>query len=180
MGAGASAQDKAELQACFAAFVAAPGRGDGLDAAAFEALMRTHAPLLYCKAEDSGDVAAAARALRVQFAAAREKLAPADGPPKPDERARAAAEKSRALRAAHDWARDVDTNLQRGLVAGLLHSHPLRLVTFSLGDERVVALLDSGAERCAMSAETADACGLRALIDDSCEPRVHRFHRSER
>ena len=67
MGAGASAQDKAELQACFAAFKSSPGEGDGLTAAAFEALMREHAPLLHCKAEETGDVASAARALRVHF-----------------------------------------------------------------------------------------------------------------
>ena len=50
---------------------------------------------------------------------------------------------------------------------GMLRSHALRTVTFSLGGETVAALLDTGAERSGMSIDAADRCGLRALIDGS-------------
>ena len=95
MGAGASAEDRRELQRCFAEFQEAPGAGDGLSDDDFEALMREHAPLLYCKAEESGDAPAAARALRVQFATAREKLAARDAPPVPGAKQRTCAAKLR-------------------------------------------------------------------------------------
>ena len=168
MGAGASAEDRRELQRCFAAFQEAPGAGDGLSDDDFEALMREHAPLLYCKAEESGDAPAAARALRVQFATAREKLAARDAPPVPGAKDRLAQRAAARLKAAHPaWASDAPTNLQKGLVHGMLRSHALRTVTFSLGGETVAALLDTGAERSGMSIDAADRCGLRALIDGS-------------
>ena len=168
MGAGASAEDRRELQRCFAEFQEAPGAGDGLSDDDFEALMREHAPLLYCKAEESGDAPAAARALRVQFATAREKLAARDAPPVPGAKDRLAQRAAARLKAAHPaWASDAPTNLQKGLVHGMLRSHALRTVTFSLGGETVAALLDTGAERSGMSIDAADRCGLRALIDGS-------------
>ena len=131
MGAGASAEDRRELQRCFAEFQEAPGAGDGLSDDDFEALMREHAPLLYCKAEESGDAPAAARALRVQFATAREKLAARDAPPVPGAKDRLAQRAAARLKAAHPaWASDAPTNLQKGLVHGMIRSHALRTVTF--------------------------------------------------
>ena len=171
MGAGASAEDKRELQACFAEFQRAGD--DALSDEAFEDLMRRHAPLLYQKAEDeAGDPAAAARALRVQFRTAAEKMAARDAPPRPGVQDRLASAAAAKLRAAHPWAAAPPTNLQRGLVHGMLRSHALRLVDFAINGERVRALVDSGADRCGMSIEAADRCGLRGLIDASFSKTV--------
>lgn len=170
MGAGASATEKTELRTVFEAFKAAPGNGDGLTDAAFAALVEKDAPTFFARLEASGggDPAPALAAFRSQLRGAREKLAAAP-PPRDDVAAKARAAK---LRSEREWAADVPTNLQRGLVTGLLRSHPLRLLTFELCGESIKGLLDTGAERSALGATAADRCGLAEIIDDSFARRV--------
>ena len=66
------------------------------------------------------------------------------------------------------WAPDKGTNLKRGLEAGTaLKSEPLRLLDLTIGEVSIAALLDTGAEHCAMSASGATKCGLQPLVDES-------------
>ena len=158
MGAAASTQaEHDELRAVFERFKASPGGGDDLDAAAFAQLVRDAAPTVHSKmaAAGAGDPAPALAAFRTQLVGARNKLA---------------AQSCRSRRAA-----DVPTNLQKGLIAGMLRSQALRLVPLELNGEQIVALLDTGAERSALGVEATARCGLGELVDDSFTRRVGGF-----
>ena len=172
MGAGASTQaEQGELRAVFEQFKAAPDNGDGLDAAAFGHLVRAAAPTVHAKMSDAGggDASPALAAFRTQLVGARNKLA-AHAAPRDD--AAAAKARAAALREKHDWAADVPTNLQKGLTAGMLRSHALRLVPLDINGVRLLALMDTGAERSALGVEAADRCGLSELVDESFSRRV--------
>ena len=174
MGAAASTQaEHDELRAVFERFKTSPGNGDDLDAAAFAQLVREAAPTVHSKmtAAGAGDPAPALAAFRTQLVGARNKLAAQAAP----RDAAAAKKKAAALRDQHDWAADVPTNLQKGLIAGMLRSQALRLVPLELNGERIVALLDTGAERSALGVEATDRCGLGELVDDSFTRRVGGF-----
>ena len=174
MGAAASTQaEHDELRAVFERFKASPSGGDDLDAAAFAELVREAAPTLHSKmtAAGAGDPAPALAAFRTQLVGARNKLA-AQAAPRDDA---AAKKKAAALRDQHDWAADVPTNLQKGLIAGMLRSQALRLVPLEINSVRVLALLDTGAERSALGVEATDRCGLGELVDDSFTRRVGGF-----
>ena len=174
MGAAASTQaEHDELRAVFERFKAAPGNGDGLDAAAFAELVSEAAPTVHSKmtVAGAGDPAPALAAFRTQLVGARNKLA-AQAAPRDDAAAKA---RAAALRDQHDWAADVPTNLQKGLIAGMLRSQALRLVPLELNGERIVALLDTGAERSALGVEATARCGLGELVDDSFTRRVGGF-----
>lgn len=171
MGAGASTQaEQGELRAVFEQFKAAPDNGDGLDAAAFGHLVRAAAPTVYAKMSDAGggDASPALAAFRGQLVGARNKLA-AQAAPRDDAAAKA---RAAALRGQHAWAVDVPTNFQRGLIAGMLRSHALRLVPLEINGVRILALMDTGAERSALGVEAADRCGLSELVDESFSRRV--------
>ena len=162
MGAAASTQaEHDELRAVFERFKTSPGNGDDLDAAAFAQLVRDAAPTVHSKMTDAGagDPAPALAAFRTQLVGARNKLA-AQAAPRDDAAAKA---RAAALRDQHDWAADVPTNLQKGLIAGMLRSQALRLVPLELNGERIVALLDTGAERSALGVEATARCGLGAV-----------------
>ena len=174
MGAAASTQaEHDELRAVFERFKAAPGNGDDLDAAAFAQLVREAAPTVHSKmtAAGGGDASPALAAFRTQLVGARNKLAAQAAP----RDAAAAKKKAAALRDQRDWAADVPTNLQKGLIAGMLRSQALRLVPLELNGERIVALLDTGAERSALGVEATARCGLGELVDDSFTRRVGGF-----
>mmetsp|Transcript_4160 Transcript_4160/g.12963 ORF Transcript_4160/g.12963 Transcript_4160/m.12963 type:complete len:257 (+) Transcript_4160:170-940(+) len=169
MGAGASQEiEAAELQECFRAF----NEASDLSADAFEALVATHAPTVYGRAQQTGEAAAAAASLRQQFATAQAKLAAREAAKVHLEAGAAAAasaaqERAMLLRQQHSWAADQPANLQRGLVHGMLASHSVRLLTFQIGGESVVAIVDTGAERSALSPAAAKRCGLEHLLDPS-------------
>jgi hypothetical protein len=174
MGAAASTQaEHDELRAVFERFKTSPGNGDDLDAAAFAQLVREAAPTVHSKmtAAGGGDASPALAAFRTQLVGARNKLAAQAAP----RDAAAAKKKAAALRDQHDWAADVPTNLQKGLIAGMLRSQALRLVPLELNGERIVALLDTGAERSALGVEATARCGLGELVDDSFTRRVGGF-----
>jgi len=171
MGAGASAQDKVELQAAYAAWEQATAPGQpALTDEAFLALLKTAAPNLHEKASAAGTGAAAAKSLRSQFETARRKLqmralGESSGKNAPD--AAKSAPAPPPLQKLYSWAPDKSTNLTRGLNAGLLASEPLRLIDLTIAGVKVPALLDTGAEHCAMSSEGAKRCGLQPLVDES-------------
>ena len=165
MGAGASltADDKAELQRAYAEFEKQDGNVDDV---AFLRLLERTAPGLHAKASAAETGPAAAAALKSQFEAAKRKLsAQAASSATSDLPAETAAPPP--LQKLVSWAPDRATNLHRGLAADMLKSEPLRLVDITIGPIKVAALLDTGAEHCAMSAGGASRCGLQPLIDSS-------------
>lgn len=161
----------------------------------FMTLLRQHAPGLLAKAAAGGGASTAeeaAKALKSQFDTARRKLKmmkqagvqPPTAKPLPNsESAKSEAAKPSpnaekaeeeeppqpppALQRQYSWAKAKPTNLQRGLATGMLKREPLRLVDLTIADVKIAALLDTGAERCAMSAASAARCGLRPLLDES-------------
>ena len=171
MGAGASTTDKLELQRAYAAWEEATAPGQpALTDEGFLKLLKTAAPTLHQKATATGSGAAAAASLRSQFETAKQKLQmralgkssgrisrqPSESAPAPP-----------PLQKLYSWAPDKQTNLTRGLRAGMLGSEPLRLIDLSIGGVSVAALLDTGAEHCAMSPSAAKRCGLQPLVDES-------------
>ena len=173
MGAGASAADKAQLQRAYAAWekATAPGQPE-LSDEAFLDLLKTNAPGLHAKATEAGTGASAAASLKAQFESAQRKLqmralgsssgssklkAPNAATPAPP-----------ALQKLYSWAPDKGTNLQRGLAAGTaFKSEPLLLLDLKIGGITISALLDTGAEHCAMSQAGSTRCGLQPLVDEN-------------
>lgn len=173
MGAGASAGEKVELQQSYAAWEQATTAGELADDA-FLALLEKHAPGLHQKATADGTGPAAAKALRSQFETAKRKLQAKAQAEAEDQSSSAAAGEAAtpppqppALQKLYSWAPDKGTNLARGLAANMLRSEPLRLVELHIAEQKISALLDTGAERCAMSAGAAARCGLQPLVDES-------------
>ena len=172
MGAGASAEDKAELQRSYAAWNQATADGKPLNDEGFLALLKEHAPGLHTKVSAEGTGPAAAKALLSQFESAKRKLqmqalqkaskenvlgaTPADPPPQPP-----------TLQKLYSWAADKSTNLQRGLKSNAFEKVPLRLVDLSIADISIAALLDTGAEHSALSTSASERCGLKPLVDES-------------
>ena len=171
MGAGASTADKVELQRAYAAWeqATAPGQPDLTDEA-FLKLLETAAPGLHAKASSAGSGTAAAASLRSQFETAKQKLqmrALGKSSGKVSRQPSGDAPAPPPIQKLYSWAPDKQTNLRRGLAAGMLGSEPLRILDLAIGGVSVPALLDTGAEHCAMSEEGAKRCGLAPLVDDS-------------
>jgi hypothetical protein len=166
MGAAASTLDADELRSAYAAWQTATADAPGGQLApdAFLAMLEKSAPGLHAKAiaagEGGGSLAAAA-SLQQQFVSTHAKLAERDKPAPPPPPA------PPPLQKLYSWAPNKATNLQRGLAAGMLSSEPLRLVDFAIGSVKLAALLDTGAEHCAMSAAASKQCGLQPLVDES-------------
>jgi hypothetical protein len=178
MGAGASAADKAELQQAYAAWEQATAAGQSLTDDDFLKLLERTAPGLHGKASAEGSGPAAAAGLRSQFEMAKRKLqmrALGASSPKSPKYPKSPKSKQTSVEAPappplqklYSWAPNRQVNLQRGLAAGLLKSEPLRLIDLSVGEVHVAALLDTGAEHCAMSSAGAARCGLQPLVDET-------------
>ena len=171
MGAGASTADKLELQRAYAAWEEATAPGQpALTDEGFLKLLETAAPTLHQKAIASGSGAAAAASLKSQFESAKQKLqmrALGKSSGRISRQPSGSAPAPPPLQKLYSWAPDKQTNLTRGLRAGMLGSEPLRLIDLSIGGVSVAALLDTGAEHCAMSPSAAKRCGLQPLVDDS-------------
>ena len=197
MGAGASlsADDKAELKKAYAEWSKQESPID--DAAFIELLRNTapglHAKAV---AEGTGPAAAAAlksqfetakRKLKMQAASSSDDndAAESDLPPPLQKLVSWAPDRATNLQ------RGLAANLLRSECAALppvpallrhpqvslaassdaarvrCHCRPLRLVDIAIGSVKVAALLDTGAEHCAMSAVGATRCGLQPLVDSS-------------
>lgn len=167
MGAGASATaDPDELRSAYAAWQAAivDAHGSQLAPDAFLALLKRVAPGLHQKAMSAGEGGAslaAANSLQQQFVTTQAKLALRNQtPPSPDP-------SPPPLAKFCSWAPSKAINLRRALAAGMLSSEPLRLIDVAIGCVRLSALLDTGAEHCALSAAAATRCGLQPLVDEN-------------
>ena len=167
MGAGASAADKAELQQAYAAWEQATAAGQSLSDEEFVQLLERTAPGLHGKATAEGSGPAAAAGLRSQFEMAKRKLQMKALGASAKLKQSVEAPAPPMIQKLYSWAPSRQVNLQRGLAAGLLKSEPLRLIDLSVGEVRVAALLDTGAEHCAMSSDGAARCGLQPLVDET-------------
>ena len=181
MGAAASADEKGALQAAYQKWDEATSQGDITDEK-FVVLLQACAPVLHARVTAADTGLQAARALQSQFRTmgyrlrvmkdAQASSTDPDGAierkaPDSDPTSSAPASAPPALQKMYSWAEEKSANLQRGLAKGMLQREPLRLLDLKVADVRISALVDTGAEKCAMSAASAERCGLRPLVDES-------------
>lgn len=182
MGAAASAHEKGELAAAYRKWDETTSQGDDITDEKFVALLQTCAPVLHARATAADTGLNAARALKSQFHTMRYRLRVMKGaqasctdPYGPFEQKEltsdlvqsAPAPAPPALQKMYSWAKEKPANLQRGLAKGMLQREPLRLLDLKVADVQISALVDTGAEKCAISAACAERCGLKPLVDES-------------
>ena len=175
MGAGASAQEQEELRAAFSEFV------PNMTSSQLELVLKRVAPNVYQHLQaqvgnDPAGVIGAVQALQDQFTHAYFQL---NGGMDDSSNAGHDQIVAPVLSRYHSWAADKETNLNRGLVASTLRTTHVRTVRFIVGYQAgqapaqgpesfvLRALLDTGAERCAMAPSAADKSGLTPLIDET-------------